>query len=437
MRPCRARPGADRALEEIADPAGAGVRRRARGGDRRSCTATGWSGSSRALSRRRRRRERLAGDGVVASLLLDPRPVPGGPARRACARRSTRSARTWSPTAATSSCSGSTTASRGCGCTGSCDGCAASAATLELAIEGALRGGRAGPRGHRRRGRRRAPPPRAAAGAATSEWVALDGAAEHAARRARVGHARGLVVANVAGTLLAYRNACAGCGRALDEARCCSAARSRAPACGAALRPAARRAQRRRRRAAARPRAAAAQRRRGRVALSVTRSPPAAAPPRTAGAHRASRALRAVPVRHRRGPPPPAAPRRAADRLRLRDVLVDALGRRRVPARRRADAVARATSSCPTSCGRRSRSRSAWRSCMRSSVTGTVVALYPSPAGATESELDLDGVGRAVRRQPGARAARARRRGADRQPARATRRATRSRRSTSATGSSG
>ena len=38
---------------------------------------------------------------------------------------------------------------------------------------------------------------------------------------------------------------------------------------------------------------------------------------------------------------------------------------------------------------------------MRSSVTGGVVALYPSPAGATESELDLDGVGRAVRGQPG------------------------------------
>ena len=37
---------------------------------------------------------------------------------------------------------------------------------------------------------------------------------------------------------------------------------------------------------------------------------------------------------------------------------------------------------------------------MISSVTGGVVALYPSPAGATESELDLRGVGRRLRRQP-------------------------------------
>ena len=57
---------------------------------------------------------------------------------------------------------------------------------------------------------------------------------------------------------------------------------------------------------------------------------------------------------------------------------------------------------------------------LRSSVTGAVVALYPSPAGATESELELDGLGRAVRGQPGPRPPRARRRGADRQPHRAT-----------------
>ena len=55
-----------------------------------------------------------------------------------------------------------------------------------------------------------------------------------------------------------------------------------------------------------------------------------------------------------------------------------------------------------------------------------VVALYPSPAGATESELELDGVGRAVRGQPGPRAPRARRRGADRRPHRRPRTATRS-----------
>ena len=52
---------------------------------------------------------------------------------------------------------------------------------------------------------------------------------------------------------------------------------------------------------------------------------------------------------------------------------------------------------------------------MISSVTGSVIALYPSPAGATESELDLARGRAAVRGQPGA-GARARHRGADRQP---------------------
>ena len=45
-----------------------------------------------------------------------------------------------------------------------------------------------------------------------------------------------------------------------------------------------------------------------------------------------------------------------------------------------------------------------------------VVALYPSPAGATESELDLDAWARAAQRRTRCSGARARRRGADRQP---------------------
>ena len=53
---------------------------------------------------------------------------------------------------------------------------------------------------------------------------------------------------------------------------------------------------------------------------------------------------------------------------------------------------------------------------MSSSVTGGVVALYPSPAGATESELDLAAWASVVDANPELRA-RARRRGADRQPA--------------------
>ena len=51
-----------------------------------------------------------------------------------------------------------------------------------------------------------------------------------------------------------------------------------------------------------------------------------------------------------------------------------------------------------------------------SSVTGGVVALYPSPAGATESELELDAWRELRTAEPGADGPRARRRGADRQP---------------------
>ena len=53
---------------------------------------------------------------------------------------------------------------------------------------------------------------------------------------------------------------------------------------------------------------------------------------------------------------------------------------------------------------------------LRDSAAGRVVALYPSPAGATESELDLDAWERARSRQSSARRPRGGRRGADRQP---------------------
>jgi Fe-S cluster biogenesis protein NfuA/nitrite reductase/ring-hydroxylating ferredoxin subunit len=90
---------------------------------------------------------------------------------------------------------------------GSCDGCAASAATLEQAIEAALEDacpdllgidveGVVAPRAPT------APPPE-------TEWVELDGAAG-LARGATTG-ARGLLIANVAGTLLAYQDRCAAC----------------------------------------------------------------------------------------------------------------------------------------------------------------------------------------------------------------------------------
>ena len=53
---------------------------------------------------------------------------------------------------------------------------------------------------------------------------------------------------------------------------------------------------------------------------------------------------------------------------------------------------------------------------MHSSVTNCVVAMYPSPAGATESELHFETWSRLVGMNPVLRGPRARRRGADRQP---------------------
>ena len=177
----------------------------------------------------------------MASLLLihDLYPVDARDAR--AARRSTRCGPTWSPTAATSSCSGSTTASRACGC-------------REAATAAPRRGRRSSSRSSRRwtstrpiwpgwrsrawrsRGRGASscrwctpggPSSRSSTATATrangggSSWVALDGANGLEAGRLRRLDAEGvaLVVANVDGSLLAYRNACAGCGAALDTRR--------------------------------------------------------------------------------------------------------------------------------------------------------------------------------------------------------------------------
>lgn len=98
---------------------------------------------------------------------------------------------------------------------GSCDGCAASAATLELAIEAALE--QAAPdllglevEGAVRRPRR----PRASD---VRAWTPLDDAAR-IPRGGLMAAGADLVVANVAGTLLAYRDGCAGCGAPLATA---------------------------------------------------------------------------------------------------------------------------------------------------------------------------------------------------------------------------
>ena len=93
-----------------------------------------------------------------------------------------------------------------------------------------------------------------------------------------------------------------------------------------------------------------------------------------------------------------------------------ALGRPRVPADGDAHAVA-GRFDCDAEIWGRFQIPIGLAFFMRSSVTGGVVAFYPSPAGATESELEPRRVGRARASQPRARRARPRRRGADRQPA--------------------
>jgi Fe-S cluster biogenesis protein NfuA/nitrite reductase/ring-hydroxylating ferredoxin subunit len=91
---------------------------------------------------------------------------------------------------------------------GSCHGCAASRSTLELAIESALEEAAPDLLGldvegvAPERPRRNDAPP-------DTEWVVLDEAA--GLERGATTPARGLMVANVAGTLLAYQDRCARC----------------------------------------------------------------------------------------------------------------------------------------------------------------------------------------------------------------------------------
>ncbi|MEA2125555.1 MAG: hypothetical protein QOI80_2337, partial [Solirubrobacteraceae bacterium] len=94
---------------------------------------------------------------------------------------------------------------------GSCDGCSASFATLEAAVEQALRAHAPDLEGMDVEGAVAAPPDRPPP--SSPEWVALpvDPA------RGEVASARGLMVANVAGTLLAYRDWCAGCPAPLSS----------------------------------------------------------------------------------------------------------------------------------------------------------------------------------------------------------------------------
>jgi Fe-S cluster biogenesis protein NfuA/nitrite reductase/ring-hydroxylating ferredoxin subunit len=99
---------------------------------------------------------------------------------------------------------------------GSCSGCAASQSTMELAIERAIEETAPDLLGLDVEGVV-APPKPLAEPAAEVEWVTLDGVAG-LERGQLMAADPGLVVANVAGTLLAYRDRCAGCGGPLEHA---------------------------------------------------------------------------------------------------------------------------------------------------------------------------------------------------------------------------
>ena len=190
------------------------------------------------------------------------------------------------------------------------------------------------------------------------------------------------------------RDACAGCGGPLHDGELEAGALA-LPGLRAQLLPAPRRAVDGRRPAAARARCRCCATRAGEggagdvtaTATAIRRWPARRTarhrrggrePPPRAGGQRPARpaaAGAAAPLRPRTGercdicgttvprrPPPPAAAGRAADRVRLRELLGASLGRRRVPADRQPDRRGCRTSSSRTTCGRPSRSRSGSRS---------------------------------------------------------------------------
>ena len=478
----RAGPGADRArssgsptrrpreLAEELRRRGDRAVRRGPGADRRDRSTSGEAPA--------RSRERLAEDGVVASLLLIHDLYPVAARGAGASRRSTACGPTWSRTAATSSCSGSRTASPGCGSR------AAATAARPRRRRWSWRS--------RRRSRRRRPTSRASRSRARSQADAggadrrdraaggpgrrrrrgaaaeLGVARARRRRRPRRGRARqrrgrrdALIVANGRGhaarlprRLRRLRRAarrrraratgvlaCPRCerrfflpraGRSLDDERL-------------QLEPVPLLARRGRRQGGAAPMSDGARRR---------RSPPGGGPTWSSSLRRLPPAAAAATGRRRRRPPAPrSAATCAATAIPPTTATCSHLDERRIlcvcatcwalrsrrpgaagrPARGRSGSR---TSSSPTSSGR------AFADPDRAGVlhalaapTGGVVALYPSPAGATESRARPRGLGRScAAANPVLDDARARRRGADRQPHRRAAAATRSRRSTSATG---
>ena len=90
----------------------------------------------------------------------------------------------------------------------------------------------------------------------------------------------------------------------------------------------------------------------------------------------------------------------APDRLRVRGLLGDALGRGRLPADRQPDAVARRAGRPRRSLGELPDPDRAGVLHASRRVTGCVVAMYPSPAGATESELHFESWSRMLELNP-------------------------------------
>ena len=293
---------------------------------------------------------------------------------------------------------------------GSCSDCSASTVTLELAIKQALE--EAAPdleglevegiepappsRRPRRRGSDRLPLAEAPA-PAWFEVSSVDALPAGGCRVAEVGGSR-LVVANVDGTLLAYRDACAGCGGPLHDGELDDGA-LRCPACARIyFLPRAGRSMDDDRLQLepvpllARPRhgeggagdvsgdaEALVARQRGERCVAGFAA--AAAPAGRRGRRRDRRALRHLRHRPARRPPPSAAAGRAADRVRLRELLGAPLGRCRVPADRQPDRLAAGRSSFRTTSGRRFQIPIGLAFFMDSTTAGCVVALYPSPAG--------------------------------------------------------
>src|SRR4051794_37761462 len=97
---------------------------------------------------------------------------------------------------------------------GSSDGCASSRSTMELAVERSVRDAAPDLLGIDVEGVVAAPA-KLQEPAVEVEWVEIEGVA--GLGRGAMAGAAGLVIANVAGTLLAYRDHCAGCGASLTR----------------------------------------------------------------------------------------------------------------------------------------------------------------------------------------------------------------------------